>query len=282
MIKCRNKTARIYNIIILCVLVQLCSCDKQDNNINEKILENKRLSVSQLTNISIQTKWTGDSEALWGYEQADSILNLIPSDDINENIARIYQATSYVFYGSSYYNTILWISKNSSESTETVLSTGSLLDIIIKEIPDNLDSKELLLLEAKVNYAIAYSAYASELISSESLNSAFSYIGEINEIFEEIPYHNAECIATFINANIFFNSIIPILRSYYYARTNEEDAPEVILDITNMIDDLPFDDGVDGHITSDKLVTYKLRISEAQRTVLEMLSDEIMKINNIL
>lgn len=180
--------------------------------------------------------WGDDTESYWAYGKANEILDSITDYTLyEESLARIYSATSYVFYGLSYFASVLAESQryHTGEEDKDLVKVGikESGNIIIRDsrLIENDSIANLPVMETLALYSMVYYYKAIDVndFNDRVLPNFFrAYRGlrRINGI-SEIGQHKLYSV---YNMQSWYNLIIMLAQMGYHELHNERANTETV------------------------------------------------------
>lgn len=166
--------------------------------------------------------WGSDTESYWAYGQADSILDCITDySQYEESLARIYSATSYVFYGLSYVPSVMaecrqhYTGKDESspkvgleESTKIVIRDS------LSSATDTISS--LLEMEIAALFSTVYLYKAIEYVGFEERVLPNLHRGEQMTKYTDMSEETEMKLYSVCNMQAWYNLIIMLTQMSHY------------------------------------------------------------------
>lgn len=166
--------------------------------------------------------WGNDTESYWAYGQADSILDCITDySQYEESLARIYSATSYVFYGLSYVPSVMaecrqhYTGKDESfpkvgleESTKIVIRDS------LSSATDTISS--LLEMEIAALFSTVYLYKAIEYVGFEERVLPNLHRGEQMTKYTDMSEETEMKLYSVCNMQAWYNLIIMLTQMSHY------------------------------------------------------------------
>ena len=178
--------------------------------------------------------WGYDTESYWAYGQADSILNCITDySQYEESLARIYSATSYVFYGLSYVPSVMAESQryHTGEEDEDVPKVGieESTKIIIRDSEISAQAKELntSVMEVAALHSMLYFFKAIEYPDDfeERFIPLFMQSMQYEEIYTTYPVKTAYQLHSMYNM-ISWYAFILTMAQLSYVELHDDEIPD--------------------------------------------------------
>lgn len=210
-------------LIIIC----MCSCSQNRAAFNnqtstrDSVIIYKKQGLQKF--IEVADYWGNDTESYWAYDQANAILDSITDySKYEESLARIYSATSYVFYGLSYLPSIITAATQEPESFPKVgiKETG---EIIIRDskLPENYTLYDIYELELRSLYSILYFFKAADFMSFNDIFSFYKDCVDYGELFSEFSPEIAYKVSSVINMKAWYIFLLVIADESYIERYSQ-------------------------------------------------------------
>ena len=153
-----NVVNKSSGMVTLCIMMICLACQTKEDY---PVMKDLQQSVSKLS--SVAERVDADTESLWAYSTADSIVQTMElnSESIWRDLARAYSALSYIGYGLSYTHSV---------RSGDVNKFFQLSKIIVKCNPDTIKpNKYLHLMELKSDSAFIFFCVMPECMFPSAL-----------------------------------------------------------------------------------------------------------------
>ena len=208
------------------------SAQKEPSSIRDSVLIYKIQGLKAF--IKEADYWGNDTESYWAYGQADSILDCITDySQYEESLARIYSATSYVFYGLSYVPSVMAESQryHTGEEDEDVPKVGieESTKIIIRdsEIPAQAKELNTSVMEVAALHSMLYFFKAIEYPDDfeERFIPFFIQSMKYEEIYTTYPVKTAYQLHSMYNMMSWYAFILT-LAQLSYVELHDDEIPD--------------------------------------------------------
>lgn len=230
---------KLQNLLhVFIVIFLLCACTQQktvqieaEKPLLDSVLIYKKEGLKAL--IKEVDYWGDDTESYWAYGQADSILDCITDySQHEESLARIYSATSYVFYGLSYVPSVMVASRKyytgeEKEFPKVGIEESTKIIIRDSEIPAQDKELNTSVMEVMALYSMLYFFKAVEYPDDfeERFIPFFMQSMKYEEIYTTYPVETAYQLHSMYNMMSWYAFILT-LAQLSYVELHDDEIPD--------------------------------------------------------
>ena len=227
---------KLLNLLhVFIAIFLLCACTQQktaqvkaEKTLRDSVLIYKKEGLKAL--IKEADYWGDDTESYWAYGQADSILGCITDySQYEESLARIYSATSHVFYGLSYVPSVMAeCRQHDTGEDESFPKVGieESTKIIIRdsEIPAQAKELNTSVMEVMALYSMLYFFKVVGFPDNfeERFIPFFMQSMKYEEIYTTYTVETAYRLQSVYNMTMWYNFVVTLAQLSYIELHNDE------------------------------------------------------------